>query len=174
MKTLEQIASDHNLELIDSVEGCGNGYPRNFEQAIIGFENWQQVEEIAQKYNLDIISFHRKDGWNWYEREDFVHEPFKISTSSYGDDYFSFTLEDAEDFYENEVKFALEDFDNIESLQKFINEKKELLDKIEALDEDEMVITCEGRYYETIKKEMIEWDFDTHHYVIGVIINPVK
>lgn len=169
MKTLEQIAKENNLELIESVEGANNGYPRNFKQAIIGFENWQQVEEIAKKYNLDIISFHKRSGWNFWERSNFMDEPYKITSSSYGDDYSEFTLADVDTFFENEVEFALGDFDNLEDLYKFVCTKKALLDKIKELDEDEILIAECGEYYETIKKEMIEWDFDTHLYVIGVI-----
>lgn len=34
---------------------------------------------------------------------------------------------------------------------------------------DEIVITCQGEYYETIKKVSIYWAHDTKHITIGLI-----
>ena len=37
------------------------------------------------------------------------------------------------------------------------------------MEEDELVITCQGSYYETIKKESMYWAHDTKHITIGLI-----
>ena len=34
---------------------------------------------------------------------------------------------------------------------------------------DEIVITCQGEYYETIKKESMYFTHDTNHVTIGLI-----
>lgn len=77
--------------------------------------------------------------------------------------------EDIDTFYEEEVKPRVEEFDDFDSLSSFVEKKKEIFEKLELLDEDEMIITCEGRYYETIPKASMSFYFDTKTTVIGLI-----
>ena len=72
-------------------------------------------------------------------------------------------------FYESEVKYSLENFDNLEDLQNFLSKKQELFEEIENMEVDEIVITCQGEYYETIKKESMYFTHDTNHVTIGLI-----
>ena len=154
--SLEQIAYQNGLELIETTSER-TGYPANLRHAIIGFETFEEAEKIA-------------DGWQLYYRTgNSAHEPFKNSADNYGDDYHGFTTEDIDTFYEEEVKPRVEEFDDFDSLSSFIEKKKEIFEKLELLDEDEMIITCEGRYYETIPKASMSFYFDTKTTVIGLI-----
>ena len=46
---------------------------------------------------------------------------------------------------------------------------REIYEEIKAMDENQVVITCEGRYYETIDAKSMSWNHDTKNYEIGVI-----
>ena len=147
--SLEQIAYQNGLELIETTSER-TGYPANLRHAIIGFETFEEAEKIADENNLSIEIFTKRDGWQLYYRTgNSAHEPFKNSADNYGDDYHGFTTEDIDTFYEEEVK--------------------PIFEKLELLDEDEMIITCEGRYYETIPKASMSFYFDTKTTVIGLI-----
>ena len=169
---LETIQMDYELEMIETTTGR-NGYPQNLKHALIGFENFEQAKEIANKYpEVRITTFHKRDGWQLWERNNnTTHEQLQNSASDFGDDYNQFTSEDAEDYFENEVKQFLEDFENFEDLNKFLKEREEVLDKIQLCGDNELVITYQGRYYDTIEKESMSFYHDTHHYAIGIIID---
>ena len=169
MKTLQKIAERHGLELIETTDKS-NGYPSNLKGAIIGFENFKQAEEIAEKYNLEISCFEKKDGWHFYYRTGAnMYQAFTNSSSDYGDNYSEIPKIDEEDFIENEVRWFLEDnLKSFEQIESFLSAKKEIWKEVDKMEEDEIVITYEGNYYETIKKESMYFYHDTKHFVIGV------
>ena len=169
---LEQIQMDYSLEMIETTTGR-NGYPQCLKKALIGLKNIEQAKEIEDKYpEIRITTFHKRDGWQLWERNNnTTYEALQNSASDFGDDYNQFASEDAVDYFENEVKPFLEDFEDFETLNEFLKEREEVLDKIQLLDDNELVITYQGRYYDTIEKESMSFYHDTHHYAIGIIID---
>lgn len=172
IEILNEIANEYNISVVETTTGT-NGYPQCLKKALIGFENFEQAKEIANQYpEVRITTFHKRDGWQLWERDNnTTYEAFQKSASDFGDDYNQFTSEDVEDFFENEVKPFLESFEDFESLNKFLKEREEVLDKIQLLDDNEIVITYQGRYYDTIEKESMSFYHDTHSYCIGIIID---
>jgi hypothetical protein len=169
MKDLKEIAEVNNLQYI-TTSNQANGYPSDLRGALIGFDSFTQAEELAAKFDLEIASFYKKDGWNlWYRDGGRLYEAFKNSSEDYGDNYNEFHKGTEENFIEHELKpfFDNEEltFDSIEAILKT---KKEIWEEIDKMDDDEIVITNEGRYYETIKKESMYFYHDTKHYVIGL------
>lgn len=166
---MENIAYEHGLEIINTTSER-NGYPSNLKKAIIGFENFKQAEEIAEKYNLEITSFEKKDGWDlWYRTNSSIYEPFSNSSEDYGDNYSQLYKMDEEDFIENEVKFFFDNnIESFEQIEAFLSAKKEIWNHICKMEDDEIVIAHEGNYYETIKKESMYFYYDTKHFVIGL------
>jgi hypothetical protein len=136
--------------------------------AIIGLESIEQARELARKYDLDIIHLHKRDGWNMYERMGYAIEPLQPRVGWYGDDFNFFTEDDRDDFFENEVQSFIGNFENFESLQSYIDSQKEVYEELQTIDDTQIVVTCQGKYYETIDKECMVWSYDTHTYVIGL------
>ena len=169
MIDIEDIAYENGLELIDTTSAM-NGYPQCLKRAVIGFDTFEQADKLAKENGLSIEIFTKRDGWNfWYRTGDKAWEPFERSADEYGDDYREFSNEDLEEFYENEVQPSVSDFEDFASLRSFLDIMEKIYDKIEEADDDELVITSEGNYYETIKKTAMEYSYDTHHYAIGLI-----
>lgn len=160
---------ENGLEVI-STTSARNGYPQSLQRAIIGFDSFEQADKLAKENGLSIEIFTKRDGWNlWYRTGDKAWEPFERSAEEYGDDYREFSEEDLEGFYENEVQPFVSDFADFASLRSFLDNKEKIYDKIEEADDDELVITSEGNYYDTIKKTTMEYCYDTHHFAIGLI-----
>ena len=165
----ENLACQNGLELIETTSER-SGYPRNLKKAIIGFASFEEASEYAEKHDLSIEIFQKRDGWNvWYRTGYRAYEPFTRTAEQYGDDYNLFTAEYAADYYENEVQEIISDCDNFDDVERFLKERREVYDAICALGEDEAVVTYLGSFYEEIKLHSMSYYFDTHHYAIGLI-----
>ena len=96
---LETIAYENGLEYIETTTGM-NGYPQHVRGAIIGFETYGEAEKVAKEHGLRITTFFKRDGWHLYQRNgDTTWEPFKITSSDYGDDYEQYSVDDSDDFF---------------------------------------------------------------------------
>jgi len=150
-----------------------SGYPSNLKTAYIGFEDWEELSKFVEENPEFVpIQLMRKDGQELYTRQNIATEPFYNSSEDYGDNYSEFdnTITEQE-FMENEVRPRLENFDDLESLEVFVSDMKEVWNEISNLGDDEIVITRFGAYYETIKKESLRFYHDCREWVIGVIEN---
>lgn len=166
---IKEIAYEHGLEIIETTTGR-NGYPQELKHAIIGFSTFREAEELAERYGLKITSFFKKEGWQlWYRSGDQCFSPFRIKSEDYGDDYRHHYCSDDRTFFEDEVKPRLENFNDLDSLERFIRDSRKLLDEIESIDDSQLVISYMGRYYETIDMESMEWCHDGKFNVIGVM-----
>jgi len=166
---LREIAELNGLTYAESTSGS-NGYPNGIKGIIIGFEYFQDAEELAEKHGLTIEFFTKKDGWDLWERtNNQAHEPMKNSSDDYGDNYSQLEKMNEKVFFESEIKDSLENFDNLEDLQNFLSKKQELFEEVEKMEVDEVVITYQGDFYETIKKVSMSFTHDTKTTIIGLI-----
>lgn len=127
---IEQIAYEHGLQLIETTSEK-NGYPRDIKRAIIGFENFEQAEELAKQYDLSIEEFYKKDGWSLYYRtKNPVSEPFENDSNEYGDDYLSYEkMSESEFFKVEDIKNSFRDLNTFEEIEEFLKEKGRFLKK---------------------------------------------
>lgn len=170
---LREIAENNGLTYAESTNGS-NGYPANIKGIIIGFETFEEAEKLADENNLTIEFFKKKDGWQLWERtNNQAHEPLNNSSDDYGDNYSHLEKMSEEEFIKNEVAEILtaliEDEADFDTIENFIAGKIKLFNEIESMEDDEIVITCHGDYYETIKKESMYYAHDTKHITIGLI-----
>ena len=168
-KDLAEIASENGLQLIDTTANS-TGYPEWLQKAIIGFDTFEEAEELAKENGLSIEIFHKRDGWDlWYRTGSTAYEPFRRSAEDFGDDYSEFSKDDLEDFYENEVQPMVSEFESFDDLRSFLDKNEKIKDEIEDAEDDEIVITCCGEYYDTIKERTMSYNYDSHRYAIGLI-----
>ena len=165
---LRELADNNALQFIETTSAT-NGYPQDLKPALIGFNDYEEAEEFAQEHGLQTYIFHKRDGWQLWQRSKPAYEPMTITSDDYGDDYNMFTHDELDGYFGNEVKPRLDDFDNMEELKKFLNNQEEIMDELDRCNENEAVITYCGDYYDTVKVKSIEWSHDTHNYVIGVM-----
>ena len=165
--SLREIADIEGLEYIETTSGM-NGYPQNIQGAIVGFEDWEQLEKIAIKYNLNAINLHGRDGWQLYERQGTASEPFKNSSEDYGDDYSQ--EDDADSYQKSEMEdvFPHLDLATFEEVEEWLDDRKKVYDELLTCGENEIVITYQGRFYEKIEQTSMSFSHDTHNYIIGL------
>lgn len=177
MKTMNEIASENGLHVIDTTTGL-NGYPQCLKEAIIGFENFEQAEKLAEEYHLDIEIFTKRDGWQLWSRDNnSAYDAFERSASDYGENYQQFEANMSQDDFLQQVGAAsfiaelADDEDGLDRIEEYIKDLRELYTEIEIADDDEIVIAEGDVYVETIKKRTMQYSYDTKHYVIGLIDN---
>lgn len=166
-------AEERNLEFIETTSAM-NGYPSNITGAIIGFETFEEAQELADELSLDIEAFKIRNGQQlWFRSENKSYEAFTNSAEDFGENYAEVFADTEEDFMQDEVFALLNDmeFTSFDDLNRFISEKKEIWEEIEKADEEtQSVITREGTYYDTIEKNSMRfYDGDVNTYVIGLI-----
>lgn len=66
-KTMKKIPLTHAM----------NGYPdERGDFGIIGFDTFDEAEEFADQFNLDVGVFETRDGWHFWKHLGCINEPF--------------------------------------------------------------------------------------------------
>jgi hypothetical protein len=170
---MRKLAEKNNLEIVEITNGR-NGYPEGIYNAInaSNFENFDAIQKFAEKNNLQVVGLHRRDGWSFWENNGAIYNAFEITSDDYGDNYQFINKMDFEEFYQNEIAFFFEEIpEEMDQIESFLEMKKEIFEEIEKMENDENVLTYEGRYYDTIKTKCLSWSEDTHNYIIALIKN---
>lgn len=169
VEDLIDIAEEYDLQFVETTDQR-NGYPSNIKGAIIGMESFELAEEIAKKYNLDIELITRHDGWQlWYRTGGWMNEPLKITEDIFSDDTRLFTAEDADDYFENEVKPLLEDCDDFDAAEEIIANGKKIYQVLCELDDDEAAVVVAGEYDDTINLHPMQFSYDSKTDAIALI-----
>lgn len=167
--TIEAIADEYGLDVIETTSNS-DGYPENLQKALVGFETFEEAQDVAEQYGMMITTFTKEYGQQLYFRNGKqTYEPLRITAKDYGDNYKAYSSKDAKSYFEEEVKPRLCEFKNISDLQDFIDEQSTIIDELEFIGDDELVIVRNNEYYKTINREMMEWYADTKYISIGVI-----
>lgn len=168
---LREIACYENLEYIETTSQA-NGYPANIKGAIIGFDSFEQAKQLAEEHGLSMEMFTRRDGWQlWHRTGNKAWHGFVRHQEDFGDDYKFFEAGDQFNYFENEVQDVLADCENFIDARRVLDDAEKVYDKICDIDDEEVVVTYCGSYYDTIEKVTMQYEIDTHHYAIGVILN---
>jgi hypothetical protein len=173
-------------EIIDLVESEGytigerclelSGYPRtNEDRPILGFDTYEELEEFCSKYGGEPTLFKRKDGWHgtfWYATgwmgraltaDDYLED--------LGDNYnIAYSFEDEIISAKDIVCYMLSNYDMYEAI-KYINKLDCIKDEFDRLEDDEVIITCQGEYFETVKEKMMKYYHDTWTYEVGCLLS---
>lgn len=177
MKSINEIASENDLQVITTTTAL-NGYPQALKKAIIGFEDFEQAEKLAEEYHLDIEIFTKRDGWDLWSRDNkHTYDAFERSASDYGENYQQFEADMSQDDFLQQIGAAdfiqglAEEEDGLDKIEDYIKDLRNLYNEIEIADDDEIVIAEGDTYVETIKVKTMQYSYDTKHYVIGLIDN---
>lgn len=145
-----------------------NGYPRNLRDVIVGFENFAQAEEFAKEIGGELIMLHRRDGQQlWSRRDAWISGP--IDPRDYLDDEVYIYEHMSEDEWMDECRYLLENVESIGQLKNLVKAMEEIWDEIDTAGEDEIVVTRHFQHVATLSKELMEFSWDSHNYVIGVM-----
>ena len=170
-ESISAIAEAEDLETAETTEAA-NGYPQQLLLSVTGFRSFEQAEKIAAEHNLTLIWIDRQAGWQLWHRGSTAYRPMNITEEDYGENY---QLWDTKEQYQNEVRGMLQvlidDEASFESFYDYVLKAGEVWEHVVDLTDEEAVVTCYGRYYETINMHPIEWSHDSKSIQLAAIIN---
>ena len=177
MKSINEIASENGLQVINTTTGL-NGYPKSLKEAIIGFEDFEQAEKLAEEYHLDIEIFTKRDGWQFWNRDNnHAYDAFERSASDYGENFQQFEGNISQDEFLQQVGASsfidelADEEDGLDRIEEYMKDLRELYNAIAKAADDEIVIADGDVYVETINEKTMQYSYDTKNYVIGLINN---
>ncbi len=169
MNTIDFLELANEFTLIETTSEP-NGYPRNLRKAIIGFESYEQAEELAEKYGLEIEMFEKRDGWDLWARRDRIFNAFDMAFIYVEECYDFYKKISFEDFCKREdVHGQLKECEDFDEMQARLESFKDLFEEIESLKEGEILIKDNDGNTFVSKEYSMQYSYDTHNYAIGLI-----
>lgn len=148
------LAEQLGLDIV-SVTEASDGYPQNVQLALIGFDNFDQAEEVARAHDLSIVSLYKRDGWKLWAEQGAAWGPIKLGAEDYGDDYMSCDSSCDEDDLADDLRGAI---DGIEELDD-ISEAEQVIARMYDADS-----------IEVIKKEVMSWHDDANSSTTAIAL----
>ena len=173
-----RLAEAHELDIVWTT--CGiNGYPQNEDRALIGFEDWAQVEAIAKATGFDIKILRRRDGWGlWEFRGDATTALDALDYAGDGWEWYGkckkTPLAQQEKGFIGQWWVLNDDIDNAKTCDEILAHAqlgKELWDEITMCEEGEIVLYWSetGKYERMQRRSMRLHDNDVWEYAIGLV-----
>lgn len=148
------------------------GYPEGLYKGLAGFNTFEEAQDFAKKYGLEVVSAHQRDGWQlWYsdgwqtkplDIEDYF-QPADHDVSWYGN-----TEDDRKRLFED-LKGTIEGLSSIEEIKAIADLAFEVQDKLDEIDDDETIMVDNGEYTVYKQHPTRIHDDDVMTYIIAVI-----
>ena len=135
------------------VTAGANGYPEPVIGTAVRFDTFAELKKYAKDNNLDVCSFHYKDGWDVCECENVVTQPFDLVSFYFDkDNYITIT--------------------DIDYLKEYLDEAGVDIDiDIEKVDFSKQFLLHHAAWkaneFEIMNIESVAFSFDTHNYFIA-------
>ena len=166
---LMEIAYERGLEVVETTKGM-NGYPQGLGKAVIGFETFEEAEEVASESGGEVVDLIRRDGWQFWKNNGRVWKEWEMQAEDYGDDYECVT--DWKDWWEDEREILSETMKETETpddLTLMTDRVWKIYNEINNLGDNEQVLLCCGEYYNTIPVKTLRYHIDVWSHEIAVV-----
>lgn len=155
---------DQNAELVQ-VETTSemSGYPRGLGRAVVGFDTFEEAQEVADKYGLTVVKLHKRDGWQlWYNDGQKMYDGDRPTLEPEDMGYRTMYQSDDSERVVEDLKAAIAELDDIDCIFNLAQSHKEIIEELDTLGDDEAIFTGHD------SKTPTEWEYDTHHYCVAV------
>lgn len=170
-RNINQIAQVLGLQLVSTTSEA-SGYPRNLRTAVIGFENWQQAEEVSAEIGGDIIKLHKKTGWQLWAREGEAYEPYELSGETFGDNCITYDMDDEQELIDDLREYCYNYYDFGKVLEH-VERLKAIYEEIQDLEEGEFIAVNDGNILGKFQRKSMAFSEDNNHYLIAVVESEV-
>lgn len=169
MELLETIAYEHGLDLIETTSDA-SGYPRGLKYAIIGFETFDEAQELADRYGLTVREFTKRDGWQLWVRGGRMFGEYdyeEVWRNELNADIEVYKPGDENEVLE-ELKYFLGCCDRLDSMRCFIDNAERVLDELNKCEDNQFVVTNCGEFEGAYDCKVMSYAYDSSRYAIGI------
>lgn len=150
-----------------------SGYPRGLGRAVVGFDTFDEAQEVADKYGLTVVKLHRRDGWQlWYNDGQKMYDSDRPTLEPEDMGYRTMYQPDDSERVVEDLKTAIAGLDDIECIFNLTQSRKEIIEELDAMGNDEAIFTDHDSEtpteWEKVNIHPTEWEYDTHHYCVAV------
>ena len=165
------LAEQLGLDIV-SVTSSANGYPQNVQLALIGFDNFDQAEDVANANDLTIVSLYKRDGWKLWSEQGAAWGPIKLCAEDYGDDYMSFDSSWDEDDITDDLRRSIDGSEERDGIFTIVDCYKKFKGEFDKISEDEQVIArmYDADSIEVMKKEVMSWHDDANSSTTAIAL----
>ena len=144
---------------VASVTSSTNGYPQNVQLALVGFDNFEQAEDVANANNLTIVLLFKRDGQDLWKKLNIARGPINLKAKYNRDDYMSFDSSWNERDFTDNIRGAIDGTTNLDEIFDIIDFFKILKGELDDISEDEQVIArmYDASSIEVTKKEVMRY-----------------
>ena len=170
----DMISDDTDMERAEITTGM-NGYPRGLRGCVLingGGKSWDELQNIADRYGVEIMELHRRDGWQLWESRGTAWGLFDFADyQSNHDDNFKW-VDSWEAFAQDIREFAqevLRDYEHDEDAAARLEDLADEVEQKKPLGSNEFV-SWEYNDYERyqVQDRMVDhFSYDTHNYVLA-------
>ncbi len=165
------LAEQLGLDIV-SVTEASDGYPQTVQLALIGFDNFDQAEEVARAHDLSIVSLYKRDGWKLWAEQGAAWGPIKLGAEDYGDDYMSCDSSCDEDDLADDLRGAIDGIEELDDIFTIVDFYKKIKEQLDDISEAEQVIArmYDADSIEVIKKEVMSWHDDDNSSTTAIAL----
>ena len=165
------LAEQLGLDIV-SVTESSNGFPQNVQLALIGFDNFDQAEDVANANDLTIVSLYKRDGWKLWAEQGAAWGPIKLGAEDYGDDYMSFDSSWDEEDLTDDLRRAIDGIEELDDIFTIVDFYKKFKEELDDTSDDEQVIArmYDADTIEIIKKEVMSWHDDANSSTTAIAL----
>lgn len=165
------LAEQLGLDIV-SVTESSNGYPQNVQLALIGFDTFEQAEDVANANGLTIVRLYKRDGWNLWAEQGAAWGPIKLGAEDYGDDYISLDSSCDDEDLADDLRGIIDGIEELDGIFTIVDFYKKIKEELEDISDDEQLIArmYDSDSIEVIKKEVMSWHDDANSSTIAIAV----
>lgn len=170
----DMISDDTDMECAEITTGI-NGYPRGLRGCVLidGEDmTWDELQKIAERYGVEIVELHKRDGWQLWECRGTAFGMFDFADyqSSHDDNFkcvdsWEAFAQDIREFVQEVIRDYEHDEDAAARLEELANE----VEQKEPLGSNEFISWEYNDYerYEVQDRMVDHFSYDTHNYALA-------
>lgn len=165
---------DQNAELAQvETTSEASGYPRGLGRAVVGFDTFEEAQDVADKYGLTVVKLHKRDGWQlWHNDRQALHDGDRPMLEPEDMGYHNIYQAGDEKRVVEDLKASIAGLDDIECICYLADSRKDIIEELDTLGENEAIFTDHDSKtpteWEKVNIHPTEWEYDTHHYCVAL------
>lgn len=169
----DMICEEQDLEAAEITTGT-NGYPRGLRGAVLLSgcgRTAEQMKELADMYGVELVSLHRRDGWQLWESQGWQWDLYDFARFMEDHNDNLHYWESYKDYADELIEYA-EQMDDEDLKQKFCD----AADKVNGLQLEKNEVLCAPNGYpylllddvEKVDRMVDHFSYDTHNYTLAL------